>query len=230
ADLLDEVQQVRLEQERHMYLLHRNVNGLRANLDLAHQVADSKVQHHLGDNQQLLKEVNSLRFEVRNLSMENQRLASEVQVQASSGLRRQSHSEGGFGEEEFMGRPEPGSGKGGAGRSTEQASQVKGSGSYARSTGSAGKSQGRSKGSGSSVRSGPAPSSSFLSVRSVGEASASRGSAKDKIQFLMAENEQQYRMQAEAEAEASYSAEAPLSATLPAIPIPSINAKSARKY
>lgn len=76
---MDEQEQVRVEQERHMYLLHRNVTGLRANLDLAHTVAANKVQNHLNDNQNLLKEVNNLRFEVRNLSMENQRLGSQLE-------------------------------------------------------------------------------------------------------------------------------------------------------
>lgn len=65
-----------------MYLLHRNVTGLRANLDLAHTVAANKVQNHLNDNQNLLKEVNNLRFEVRNLSMENQRLGSQLEFNA----------------------------------------------------------------------------------------------------------------------------------------------------
>lgn len=76
---MEEQEQVRVEQERHMYLLHRNVTGLRANLDLAHTVAANKVQNHLNDNQNLLKEVNNLRFEVRNLSMENQRLGSQLE-------------------------------------------------------------------------------------------------------------------------------------------------------
>lgn len=62
-----------------MHLLHRNVTGLRANLDLAQTVAANKVQNHLTDNQNLLKEVNNLRFEVRNLSMENQRLMAQLE-------------------------------------------------------------------------------------------------------------------------------------------------------
>lgn len=77
--MLEEQEQVRKEQDRHMYLLHRNVNGLRANLDLAQTVAATKVQNHLSDNQNLLKEVNNLRFEVRNLSMENQRLIAQLE-------------------------------------------------------------------------------------------------------------------------------------------------------
>lgn len=79
AEMMDEQEQVRQEQDRHMYLLHRNVNGLRANLDLAQTVAANKVQNHLSDNQNLLKEVNNLRFEVRNLSMENQRLIAQLE-------------------------------------------------------------------------------------------------------------------------------------------------------
>lgn len=77
--MMEEQEQVRQEQDRHMYLLHRNVNGLRANLDLAQTVAATKVQNHLSDNQNLLKEVNNLRFEVRNLSMENQRLIAQLE-------------------------------------------------------------------------------------------------------------------------------------------------------
>jgi len=79
AEQAMELEQVRLEQERHMALLHRNVNSLRANLDTTHHVAASKVQHHLGDNQHLLKEVHNLRLEVRALSMDNQRLAAQLE-------------------------------------------------------------------------------------------------------------------------------------------------------
>lgn len=79
AEILDEQEKVREEQDRHMYLLHRNVTGLRANLDLAQAVAANKVHNHLTDNQNLLKEVNNLRFEVRSLSMENQRLIAQLE-------------------------------------------------------------------------------------------------------------------------------------------------------
>jgi hypothetical protein len=76
--MMDEQEQVRQEQDRHMHLLHRNVTGLRANLDLAQTVAATKVHNHLTDNQNLLKEVNNLRLEVRALSMENQRLIAQL--------------------------------------------------------------------------------------------------------------------------------------------------------
>jgi hypothetical protein len=55
---------VREEQERHMQQLHRNVSGLRTNLDLVNVVAATKVHHHLNDNKNLVKEVNNLRTEV----------------------------------------------------------------------------------------------------------------------------------------------------------------------
>lgn len=55
---------MQLEQERHMQQLHRNVSGLRANLDIVNIVSATKVQNHLVDNQNLLKEVNNLRSEV----------------------------------------------------------------------------------------------------------------------------------------------------------------------
>ena len=89
---MDEIEQVRQEQERHMYLLHRNVNGLRANLDLAQTVAATKVQNHLNDNQNLLKEVNNLRFEVRGLSMENQRLTAQLEFNARMAAGRNNGS------------------------------------------------------------------------------------------------------------------------------------------
>lgn len=63
------MEQVQKEQERHMTLLHSNVSGLRANLDVANKVAATKVQNHLTDNQHLLKEVNALRLEVRSSSL-----------------------------------------------------------------------------------------------------------------------------------------------------------------
>lgn len=62
-----------------MEMLHRNVSILRANIDVAHSATESKVKNHLNDNQNLLKEVNNLRFEVRSLSMENQRLLAQIE-------------------------------------------------------------------------------------------------------------------------------------------------------
>ncbi len=90
---------MRAEQERHMYLLHKNVTGLRTNLDTAHTVAASKVQNHLNDNQNLLKEVNNLRFEVRNLSMENQRLSSRLEFNARMQGSRKKAQDGSEGSE-----------------------------------------------------------------------------------------------------------------------------------
>ena len=67
-DFDEEKDQVLLEQERHMDMLHRNVSILRANLDVAHSATESKVKNHLSDNQNLLKEVNNLRFEVSSFA------------------------------------------------------------------------------------------------------------------------------------------------------------------
>jgi hypothetical protein len=93
--MMDEQEQVRQEQDRHMHLLHRNVTGLRANLDLAQTVAATKVHNHLTDNQNLLKEVNNLRLEVRALSMENQRLIAQLDFnnRMQGGKRRNSTME-----------------------------------------------------------------------------------------------------------------------------------------
>jgi hypothetical protein len=93
--MMDEQEQVRQEQDRHMHLLHRNVTRLRANLDLAQTVAATKVHNHLTDNQNLLKEVNNLRLEVRALSMENQRLIAQLDFnnRMQGGKRRNSTME-----------------------------------------------------------------------------------------------------------------------------------------
>lgn len=89
AEMMDELEAVRREQERHMNQLHRSVNGLKANLELSQSVADVKVANHRNDNQTLLKEVNALRIEVRNLSLENQRLGAQMEfAQATSQRRR----------------------------------------------------------------------------------------------------------------------------------------------
>ncbi len=62
--MLDDIEAVKIEQDRHMHLLHSNVTGLRTNLDVINKVAATKVHNHLADNQNLLKEVNNLRSEV----------------------------------------------------------------------------------------------------------------------------------------------------------------------
>jgi hypothetical protein len=64
AEMLDDIEAVKIEQDRHMHLLHSNVTGLRTNLDVINKVAATKVHNHLADNQNLLKEVNNLRSEV----------------------------------------------------------------------------------------------------------------------------------------------------------------------
>jgi len=52
------------EQERQMEMLHRNVNILQASMDISNNASSHKIENHLRDNQNLLKEVNNLRFEV----------------------------------------------------------------------------------------------------------------------------------------------------------------------
>lgn len=75
---MDDMEQVRNEQDRHMNLLHRNFSSLQSSLDTAQHVLSSKVHNYLSDNQTLLKEVNQLRSEVKSLSLENQRLAASI--------------------------------------------------------------------------------------------------------------------------------------------------------
>lgn len=68
------------ERERHMKLLHKNIRGLQNNLENTGLLVQAKVGSHLADNRVLLQELNSLRQQVRSLSMENQRLAAKVDV------------------------------------------------------------------------------------------------------------------------------------------------------
>lgn len=76
--MLDEAEAVRREQDRHMALLHRNFSSLQSSLETAQHVLHDKVHNHLSDNQTLLREVNQLRSEVKSLSLENQRLAAQI--------------------------------------------------------------------------------------------------------------------------------------------------------
>lgn len=55
---------VRREQERHVSILHRNVQNLLSSMDSVQEAANAKVVNHLTDNQTLLMEVNNLRTEV----------------------------------------------------------------------------------------------------------------------------------------------------------------------
>ena len=80
----------REEIERHMQHLHKSVTGLKVNIEHTSAVATMKVHNHLRDNQLLLDEVNSLRREIRNLSMENQRLLATIEFNE----RRKSHFSG----------------------------------------------------------------------------------------------------------------------------------------
>jgi hypothetical protein len=64
------------ERERQVQLLHNSIDGLKTNLQHTQLVANAKVRHHVTDNMHLLKEVNDLRHDVRQLSLENQRLVA----------------------------------------------------------------------------------------------------------------------------------------------------------
>ena len=55
---------VRREQERHVTILHKNIENLQSSMDSAQMAATAKVVNHLTDNQTLLNEVNNLRTEV----------------------------------------------------------------------------------------------------------------------------------------------------------------------
>jgi hypothetical protein len=78
AEMIDDIEAVRQEQERRVQLLHRNFSTLQSSLDSANQAASAKVYNHLLDNQTLLKEVNQLRMEVKALGVENDRLSAQL--------------------------------------------------------------------------------------------------------------------------------------------------------
>jgi len=95
TEIQDDIEAVRSEQERHMKQLHNTVSRVRSSLDLVNVVSEKKIYNYLNDNKTLLQEVNNLRTEVRNLSMENQRLMAQMEFSASvrgskkSGSRQQ---------------------------------------------------------------------------------------------------------------------------------------------
>ncbi len=69
-----------IERERHMQLLHKNIDGLKSNLDLTNTVSTMKITNQIHDNTTLLQEVNSMRHEIRTLVMENQRLNAKIRL------------------------------------------------------------------------------------------------------------------------------------------------------
>lgn len=73
-EIIDEAEAIRREQDRHVSLLHRNLQVLQSGIETTQQAAANKVAHHLADNQSLLREVNNLRAEVKGLSLDKQRL------------------------------------------------------------------------------------------------------------------------------------------------------------
>lgn len=77
------------ERERHMQQLHKNVDSLRSNIEHSNKVATTKVANHISDNALLLQEVNSMRHEIRRLSMENQQLNAKLVLVESARRRKQ---------------------------------------------------------------------------------------------------------------------------------------------
>ena len=59
------------------------MSRVRSSLDLVNVVSEKKLVNYLSDNQTLLAEVNNLRTEVRNLSMENQKLMAQMEFSNS---------------------------------------------------------------------------------------------------------------------------------------------------
>jgi hypothetical protein len=68
-----------LEKEKQIKHLHMNVNALKGNLEKVQLVSEIKAKNLLCDNEQLLREVSEMRQEIRQLSMENQRLTTDLQ-------------------------------------------------------------------------------------------------------------------------------------------------------
>lgn len=79
-DIEKESADATIERERHMQLLHKNIDGLKSNLDLTTTVSTMKMTNQIHDNTTLLQEVNSMRHEIRTLFMENQRLNAKIKL------------------------------------------------------------------------------------------------------------------------------------------------------
>jgi len=82
---------VQEERDRQIALMHKSVNSLKKNLDSVDEVAAAKVKSHLSDNKILIEEVNSMRQQVRSLSLENQRLKAKIEF--SDMIRNKSGSQ-----------------------------------------------------------------------------------------------------------------------------------------
>lgn len=69
-----------LEKERQIELMRGNINSLRTSIELGEAVATNKVQNLLHDNETLLRQMNSMRSEIKHLTETNNRLlaASEM--------------------------------------------------------------------------------------------------------------------------------------------------------
>lgn len=78
-DPMNEVVDAVQERERHISQLHKNVMGLKTNLESTAAVAQASVKNYIHDNVLLLKELNACRHEIRQLSIENQRLKAKAE-------------------------------------------------------------------------------------------------------------------------------------------------------
>ena len=70
--------QTQAEKEKQVMQLHRNVNALKGNLEKAQMLSDLKAKNQLTDNEHLLKEVNDMRHEIRQLSTDNYKLKIDL--------------------------------------------------------------------------------------------------------------------------------------------------------
>jgi hypothetical protein len=78
-DPMTEVVNAVQERERHISQLHKNVEGLKTNLESTAAVAQASVRNYIHDNVLLLKELNACRHEIRQMSIENQRLKAKAE-------------------------------------------------------------------------------------------------------------------------------------------------------
>jgi regulator of replication initiation timing len=66
------------EKEKQIHQLHRNINALKTNLNASNLLAELKAKNQLTDNENLLKEVNDMRQEIRHISIENHMLRADL--------------------------------------------------------------------------------------------------------------------------------------------------------
>jgi hypothetical protein len=74
-----ELEAFEAEKQRQMLLMQRSITGLKGNIELTNLVTANKVNGHLKDNKNLLFEVNSMRHELREYTLENQKLKAQIE-------------------------------------------------------------------------------------------------------------------------------------------------------